>query len=637
MMENDVDGQNESEIEQNFFGCGRILRKQKLDKKICAKDERNASIKKVSLILQKVEDERTVDDLETLKEHSDAVEEVKSRWKRRDAAKRRLEEIEDTPTDLEVKCQVLAQAIAQSQHLVVYTGAGISTAAKIPDYRGSNGIWTRMQQGKDIGNYDLSLAEPTYTHMALSQLYRKKILKYVVSQNCDGLHLRSGLPKTALSEVHGNMYIEVCKNCKPVREYLRLFDVTENTARFAHKTMRKCYSCNSPLLDTIVHFGERGNLQYPVNWSGACKNADKATTIVCLGSSLKVLKKYPWLWQMDKPAKKRPNLYIVNLQWTPKDECANVKIHGKCDLVMKRVMELLGLDVPKYDRDKDPIFHHCTSLFEGEEHTLTQSVLKRLSVKEEVLIKEEIKTETASEQKIVKETIKYDLNATATYSFTNCDNNTSNTTIQTPIISTSRNQVSLPNPIKIENNTNVLPPKSSFTIDSILDTNRTFTNTINDTLVRYYQLSNLLMQRRILECPDLLYYPLYTNFLYSGIHSIINPSFYPNVNQVKTIATPECKFCHKNYESFSCLFYTKSNPEFLNVNFRDSKIDGSKKPNVCVCCDYSTEEEDVENCDDVISDKIQKLEDPNGSKTEKKVQAGWFGKGYKKNRRLKKR
>ena len=44
---------------------------------------------------------------------------------------------------------------------------------------------------------------------------------------------------------------------------------------------------------------------------------------------MQVLKKYPWLWGMDKPAKKRPKLYIVNLQWTPKDDQSILKISGE--------------------------------------------------------------------------------------------------------------------------------------------------------------------------------------------------------------------------------------------------------------------------------------------------------------------
>lgn len=86
-----------------------------------------------------------------LKACGEIVKEVQSRRKKRDEAKRRQEEFEEPLDTLKAKCTILAQAIAQSQHLVIYTGAGISTAARIPDYRGTNGIWTMLQQGKSIG------------------------------------------------------------------------------------------------------------------------------------------------------------------------------------------------------------------------------------------------------------------------------------------------------------------------------------------------------------------------------------------------------------------------------------------------------------------------------------------------------
>ena len=93
----------------------------------------------------------------------------------------------------------------------------------IPDYRGPNGIWTLLDQGAkltDTSQYgdrfcrDLALARPTTTHMALFALYKRGRLKHIVSQNCDGLHLRSGIPRysNVISLLTKQMVI-VIENC----------------------------------------------------------------------------------------------------------------------------------------------------------------------------------------------------------------------------------------------------------------------------------------------------------------------------------------------------------------------------------------------------------------------------------------
>ncbi|ELK38328.1 NAD-dependent deacetylase sirtuin-7 [Myotis davidii] len=217
-------------------------------------------------------------------------------------------------------------------------------AASIPDYRGPNGVWTLLQKGRRVSAADLSEAEPTLTHMSIARLHEQKL---------------------------------VCTACTPNKEYVRVFDVTERTALHRHQTGRACHKCGAALRDTIVHFGERGTLGQPLNWEAATQAASKADTILCLGSSLKVLKKYPCLWCMTKPPSRRPKLYIVNLQWTPKDDWAALKLHGKCDDVMQLLMDELGLEIPPYSRWQDPIFSLATPLRAGEEGSHSRKSLRR--------------------------------------------------------------------------------------------------------------------------------------------------------------------------------------------------------------------------------------------------------------------
>nr|XP_015211379.1 PREDICTED: NAD-dependent protein deacetylase sirtuin-7 isoform X1 [Lepisosteus oculatus]XP_015211381.1 PREDICTED: NAD-dependent protein deacetylase sirtuin-7 isoform X1 [Lepisosteus oculatus] len=346
--------------------CGRVSsrteRKAQERAKILQQEKQRKTFKLVSQILKKSESERTEEELATLQQCEKMVQELRLRQIRRDALKRKQEEVLDRPDELQRKVKELAAAVRAATYLVVYTGAGISTAASIPDYRGPNGVWTLLQKGRSVSASDLSEAEPTLTHMCIGKLHEEKLVQHVVSQNCDGLHLRSGLPRQALSELHGNMYIEVCTACSPPEECVRLFDVTEQTGLHRHGTGRHCSRCGAELRDTIVHFGERGTLDQPLNWKGAAEAAAKADAILCLGSSLKVLKKYACLWCMNRTPNKRPKLYIVNLQWTPKDDLAALKIHGKCDDVMKLLMEELDIQIPEYDKSKDPIFSLATPL-----------------------------------------------------------------------------------------------------------------------------------------------------------------------------------------------------------------------------------------------------------------------------------
>jgi NAD-dependent SIR2 family protein deacetylase len=66
-------------------------------------------------------------------------------------------------------------------------------------------------------------ALPSPTHMALVELERRNMLKFLISQNVDGLHRRSGFASEKMAELHGNTNLEICKKCG--KKYLRDFSV----------------------------------------------------------------------------------------------------------------------------------------------------------------------------------------------------------------------------------------------------------------------------------------------------------------------------------------------------------------------------------------------------------------------------
>ncbi len=189
-------------------------------------------------------------------------------------------------------------------------------------------------------------AIPSITHMAIVQLHREGLVKFVVSQNVDGLHMRSGLHSEAIAELHGNTNLEICEKCGA--RYLRDFRTRNARRVHNHYTGRLCevVKCKGKLLDSIINFGE----DLPdKELSNAFLHAEKADLCICLGSSLRV-----------SPANEIPRLVatagkrvaIGNLQKTPLDKTVAMVIHAMCDDIMTGLMQRLKIAIPKWELNR---------------------------------------------------------------------------------------------------------------------------------------------------------------------------------------------------------------------------------------------------------------------------------------------
>ena len=281
------------------------------------------------------------------------------------------EEFFDPPDVLKSKIKKLAELIKQSNHCVIFTGAGISTSAGIRDFRSGintvletgGGAWaknTAIKERKKIPDakrkpIDIQKAWPTAAHLAIVQLINKGFVKYLISQNCDGLHQRSGVSKNNISELHGNSYIEICENCDKV--YMRDYKVRDSLKvqnPKEHETGRKCIinNCNGRLRDTIIQFAETLP-ETPLELAN--EHSSKADLYISMGSSLQVspacdmpkLVGTKWNLGSDKH-----NLVIINLQKTPLHSLCSLPIFAKIDDVMIGLMNELKIDIPQFSMQR---------------------------------------------------------------------------------------------------------------------------------------------------------------------------------------------------------------------------------------------------------------------------------------------
>lgn len=269
----------------------------------------------------------------------------------RNTEDKKMEYFDDQKT-LDRKLDLLAEWVKKSSHCMIFTGAGISTSTGIPDYR--SGLNTVLKTGpgawelKDKGIAGkkaptaVLTAVPSMTHMSIVKLQEAGYVSFVVSQNVDGLHLRSGLNPNFLAELHGNTNLERCVRCG--QEYLRDYRTRKAEKVTDHLTGRRCEvdKCDGFLVDSIVNFGERLPERY---LELASDHAEKSDLCICMGSSLTVS---PANGFPEIVAQRGKRLVICNLQKTPLHSVCDLAIHALCDVIATGLMQRLEIPIQKW-------------------------------------------------------------------------------------------------------------------------------------------------------------------------------------------------------------------------------------------------------------------------------------------------
>jgi len=237
-----------------------------------------------------------------------------------------------------------AERLVASQHAVALTGAGISTASGIPDFRSpGTGVWNCIDalSVASIGAFrddpisfyrwirplarGLAKATPNVAHRALADLEARGLLQAVITQNVDCLHQKAGSRRVL--EVHGDILTMLCLRCdarEPSEAYWPRF--------LADGTLPRCPCCNAVLKPGTVLFGE---LPPHSVLSLAQQEALRCDLMLIAGSSLEVMPAA----DLPRLARRRgAALIIVNRDPTPLDRQAALVLRADVTSVLPRLV-----------------------------------------------------------------------------------------------------------------------------------------------------------------------------------------------------------------------------------------------------------------------------------------------------------
>ena len=234
------------------------------------------------------------------------------------------------------KCRQVGDWLSTANRAVVFSGAGMSTASGIPDFRSPGGIWSKYQpvylqdflasaearheyrRQKAEAHREFADAQPNAGHETIARWQQAGRVRGVITQNIDGLHQMAG--STGVLELHGTAREIVCLDCSG------RFDPEPLIAEFlAKNAVPPCGQCGGRLKSATISFGQAllpQILEDATEWSQQCD------VFLALGSSL-VVEPAASLPRLARECGAR--LAIINRDPTKQDRFADVVIHA--DLV----------------------------------------------------------------------------------------------------------------------------------------------------------------------------------------------------------------------------------------------------------------------------------------------------------------